>query len=142
MLRTGFGRARPEVIAERLKVEFRRSEFHAIVLWATVAVIAFIAGHLGGTSRVDSWGLAAGNVAVIAVAFIMAVALLRLADAMALRHGIAERSDASRDLAADTRAILEQGFPGAIERSRHVDAAALLSRGMDRDASSRSNAKM
>ncbi len=117
----------------------RASEARRMALLLAGAGIAFIAGRLGGAGAVGSWVQAAASLAIIVVAFLVAVALLRFVDALALHHRIGEHRERSRTLARDTRETLEKRFSGVANRAREVDARTLIDRALSRETGSRSD---
>jgi hypothetical protein len=102
-----------------------------IGLLAMCAVLALIAGYAGGAAgREASWLAVANDLAIPVVGVIVAAALLRAIDLAALRRRISTDAAYSQSISAETRARLEERYPGVSVRARQIDPAVFVERAL------------
>ena len=92
--------------------EQRASELRRLTLVFVCAAIAFVVGSVGANvGQALGWAPMVRSALTVAVAFIVAAALLRIADVLALRLRFSSQAERSLALSNEARRRLEARLP-------------------------------
>jgi hypothetical protein len=121
--------ANPHEGPAALEVDEPASTRRDYVLIAVCALVALIAGHIGGgVSGSQSWPQLLAVAATMLVAVIVAASVLRLATLAAVHQDIARQVAVSDALSSEIYGRLEDRFPGVAERAEEIAPGSLFSK--------------